>query len=359
MGSRVKKYRMKAIPSAFSEKGGFSAQFIGDGYSVDARTEILPAVISASGVQVGEGTAWELVTAFLKACAQRAANTGETVSVGSLVTFGLAIKGWYSNKDSKADRDAVRVTATLLGDLKPTVAFSMSNALEGATLMLYTVLSVGCGLGHVRQGAAFRINGKELTMLDGDTVTATLKTADGETVSADCPIGGSDVDHIDATLPAAFSDEAFVGREVRFRVRGRCGDPEAGVQEKEITAVLDAAATPPTPVPSFTLTAVNAPGQQSPLIEIDNSIEIHGTGLGAFNADGGDTIKAKDIVGEGNWFDITDMIEGEPSATRIDLGAIVWSALSEHGIDGSHNEVGFQVTIGGESHDIDARIVTD
>ena len=93
MGSRIKKYRMKAIPSAFSEKGGFSAQFIGDGYSVDARTEILPAVIRASGVQVGEGTAWELVTAFLKACAQRAANTGETVNVGSLLTFGLAIKG--------------------------------------------------------------------------------------------------------------------------------------------------------------------------------------------------------------------------------------------------------------------------
>ena len=65
MGSRVKKYRMKAIPSTFSEKGGFNAQFIGDGYSVDARAEILPSVITASGVQVGEGTAWDLVTSSL------------------------------------------------------------------------------------------------------------------------------------------------------------------------------------------------------------------------------------------------------------------------------------------------------
>ena len=248
MGTRIKKYRMKAIPSAFSEKGGFSAQFIGDGYSVDARTEILPSVITASGVQVGEGTAWELVTAFLKACAQRAANTGETVNVGSLVTFGLAIKGWYSNKDSKAAKDSVRVTATLLGDLKPTVAFSMSNALEGATLVLVTVMSDGCALGHVRQGAAFRINGKELVMLEGDTVTATLKTEGGETVTALCPITGSASDHIDATLPAVFSDAAFAGREVRFTVRGRCGDPEACVQEKDISAVLDAAETPPVPV---------------------------------------------------------------------------------------------------------------
>ena len=247
MGTRIKKYRMKAIPSAFSEKGGFSAQFIGDGYSVDARTEILPSVITASGVQVGEGTAWELVTAFLKACAQRAANTGETVNVGSLVTFGLAIKGWYSNKDSKTAKDSVRVTATLLGDLKPTVAFSMSNALEGATLVLVTVMSDGCALGHVRQGAAFRINGKELVMLEGDTVTATLKTEGGETVTALCPITGSASDHIDATLPAVFSDAAFAGREVRFTVRGRCGDPEACVQEKDISAVLDAAETPPVP----------------------------------------------------------------------------------------------------------------
>ena len=249
MGSRVKKYRMKAIPSTFSEKGGFNAQFIGDGYSVDARTEILPAVITASGVQVGEGTAWDLVTSFLKACAQRAANTGETVTVGSMLTFGLAIKGWYSNKDSKADKDSVRVTATLLGDLRPTVAFSMSNALDGATIVLVTVMSEGCGLGHVRQGASFRIGGKELKMLDGDTVTASLKTEAGETLTAVCPITGSDDDHIDATLPEAFSAAECVGREVRFTVRGRCGDPEAGVQEKSITATVDAGETPPGPTP--------------------------------------------------------------------------------------------------------------
>ena len=238
---------MKAIPSAFSEKGGFNAQFIGDGYSVDARTEILPSVITASGVQVGEGTAWDLVTSFLKACAQRAANTGETVTVGSMMTFGLAIKGWYSNKDSRADKDNVRVTATLLGDLRPTVAFSMSNALDGATMVLVTVMSEGCGLGHVRQGAAFRIGGKEVKMLEGDTVTAAAKTASGETVTALCPISASDDDHIDATLPAAFSDASLVGREVRFTVRGRCGDPDAGVQEKTISAILDAAETPPAP----------------------------------------------------------------------------------------------------------------
>jgi len=252
MGSRVKKYRMKPIPSAFSEKGGFSAQFVSDGYSVDAKSEILPAVITATGVQVGEGTAWDLVVSFLKACAQRAANTGETVNVGSLMSFGLAIKGWYAYKDSKAAKDNVHVSATLLGDLRPVVAFSMSNALDGATLVLYTVMSEGCGIGRIRQGAAFRINGKEVRLLDGDTVTASLKTEEGETVTAPCPVAESDDDHIDATLPDVFSDAAYVGREVRITVRGRCGDPTAGTQEKSITATLEAGTPPPVDPPRVT-----------------------------------------------------------------------------------------------------------
>ena len=75
--SRQKKYKMKAIPSAISEKGGFTAQFIGDGYSVDARKEILPNTIKENGVQVGEGVAWNLIQSFLKNCAAHAAATGE------------------------------------------------------------------------------------------------------------------------------------------------------------------------------------------------------------------------------------------------------------------------------------------
>ena len=281
MGSRVKKYRMKPISSAFSEKGGFSAQFVSDGYSVDARSEILPAVITATGVQVGEGTAWDLVVSFLRACAQRAANTGETVNVGSLMSFGLAIKGWYAYKDSKAAKDSVRVSATLLSDLKPTVAFSMSNALEGATLVLYTVMSEGCGIGHVRQGAAFRINGKEVRLLDGDTVTASLKTEGGETVTAQCPVAESDDDHIDATLPDAFSDAAYAGREVRITVRGRCGDPTAGTQEKSITATLEAGAEPgPTPVDPPTATGYVCGGSPGDDIGMDSStVVVEGTNL--------------------------------------------------------------------------------
>ena len=79
--SRQKKYKMKAISSAFSEKGGYSAQFVSDGYTIDARKEILPDTIKENGVQVGEGIAWNLIQSFLKNCATHAATTGETVTV--------------------------------------------------------------------------------------------------------------------------------------------------------------------------------------------------------------------------------------------------------------------------------------
>ena len=237
--SRQKKYKMTAISSKFSEKGGYRAQFVAEGYSIDARKEILPGAIRETGIQVGEGAAWDLIQRFLKDCSNRAATTGETVTVGSLLSFGLAIKGWFANKDSKASKENVRVSAKLLDELRPTVVFSMSNDIDGLTLTIYTVMGDGCKLGHVKPAAKFRINGKYLQLLEGDKVVASVKDAAGETIEAECSVIESAEDHIDATLPAAFGAAALVGREITLTVHGRCGDAEAGTQVKSITAVLD------------------------------------------------------------------------------------------------------------------------
>ena len=282
---------MKAIPSAISEKGGFTAQFIGDGYSVDARKEILPNTIKENGVQVGEGVAWNLIQSFLKNCAAHAAATGETVTVGSLISFGLAIRGWFANKDSKASKENVRVTATLLNDLRPTVVFSMSNDIEGFTLLLTTVMSDGCALGHVKQAAKFRINGKYLQLLEGDKVTASAKNAAGDTVEAECEVIESAEDHIDATLPAAFNGDEFVGREIAFKVEGRCGDPEAGTQTKSIEAVLDKGADGPR------ITRVLCEGHESdPGMLFDNAkVTIEGSGLASATEC---TFSCKDMTGK-------------------------------------------------------------
>ena len=252
--SRQKKYKMTAISSKFSEKGGYRAQFVAEGYSIDARKEILPGAIRETGIQVGEGAAWDLIQRFLKDCSNRAATTGETVTVGSLLSFGLAIKGWFANKDSKASKENVRVSAKLLDELRPTVVFSMSNENDGVMLVLVTVMSDGCSLGHIRQAAKFRINGKYLQLLEGDKVVASVKDAEGETVEAECSVIESAEDHIDATLPAAFGAAALAGREITLTVHGRCGDPDAGTQVKSITAILDKRDAP-TPVIEYLYSA--------------------------------------------------------------------------------------------------------
>ncbi len=46
---------------------------------------------------------------FCTQISSAASAAGETVTVGSLLSFGLAIKGWYANKDSKASKENVRV----------------------------------------------------------------------------------------------------------------------------------------------------------------------------------------------------------------------------------------------------------
>ena len=91
---RIKKYRMTPISRKFSEKGGYTAQFVGDGYSVDAEEEIRPRIIDSTGIKIGNGAAWDLISSFIKACAKHTSETGETVTVGSLITFGLSIRGW-------------------------------------------------------------------------------------------------------------------------------------------------------------------------------------------------------------------------------------------------------------------------
>ena len=239
---RVKKYVQSAIPSAISEKGGFSARFVSDGFSVDAKTEILPKVIKEQGLQIGEEPGWALIYSFLKACANHSATTGETVNIDSLMTFGLSIRGWFANKTSKATKENVRVTAKLLGDLRPTVNFSMSNANEGNTLTLITVMSPGCKLDEVKQGSTATINGKWIKLLDDGTgqdyVKAEVTLSGGQKIGKVCTVIESDDDHITFNMPGEFSGADLVGKDITFTVYGRTGDPEAGVQNASITAKL-------------------------------------------------------------------------------------------------------------------------
>ena len=348
--SRNKKYKMMPISSNFTEKSGYRAQFVGDGYSIDARKEILPAVIRSTGVQIGEGTAWDLIETFLKECAARSANSGETVTVGSLLTFALSIHGWFANKDSKADKDNVRVSARLLNDLKPTVAFSMSNDLDGLTLTLYTVMSDGCQIGHIRQGAAFRINGKHLTLVEGDRVTASAKNAAGETIEAECTVLDSADDHIDATLASAFNDKAFANREIVFKVEGRCGDPDAGMQTKTIAATLD-----DNGIPAPVVTKYINQGMEAEVTEANEIFAVGGDAIFTGSNLAGAAVRAVSIDGDKSVDIDAEHVTASDSELRISHNA--HSAL--FGTFGNDVDIYVEIMTPGGTATVKCRLVND
>ena len=106
-------------------------------------------------------------------------------------------------------------------------------------------------------------------------------------------------DHIDATLPAAFDGDEFVGREITFKVEGRCGDPEAGTQTKTIEAILDKGEPS---APKSRIISVTSEGHES---EIDrlfkgSAASVNGSALGRVKSV---RLDFKDTQGE-SWSDV-------------------------------------------------------
>ena len=279
---RTKQYLMQEIPEKVGGAGRFRAYFVGDGYSIDANTEILPQVIETGGMKVSEGVARDLIKSFLKCCVSHTATTGETVNIADLMTVTLAIRGSYERRKSSAPRDNVHVVVRLLEDLRPTVSFTMSNALSGKVLTLQSVTSPGCEPGYVRQGVVATINGLNLPMLDGDTVSATMKNASGEEVTVLCTFTGVGSTRLDVTIPSVFDVPDYVGKEIVFTVCNRCGDPDLPQDSDTITAVLLAGEPPPGPVPPApTLTAGYTEGHENNpgVIFTDGGFIMAGTNL--------------------------------------------------------------------------------
>ena len=104
--------------------------------------------------------------------------------------------------------------------------------------------------------------------------------------------------------------------------------------------------------PAPTLTGINSPEQESPGIEWDSGIEMHGTGLALGS---GDKVEAK-LEGDpsAQWYDLTGYVDGESSgAELIVLGGDSWEVLGDDvGLDADHTSARFRVTVGGQSAEI-------
>ena len=320
---------MVKIPDAISELGGYSARFLGDeSGTTDAFDEVLPETIDKSGIKVSAEVAKAVTTQFLLDCIDYVARTGETLVINGVLMIRLSIRGSFKNKDSQAKADNVHVSVFLLNEAKPKMAFSMSNALEGKTLLLYTATSPNCDLKHVVQGAEVIINGQYTRILEGDKVSASVKGTDGMTFAAECEVLESDDSHILVQMPEMFNDPALVGKEITFTVESRCGDPDVGTQTKNTVATLDKGEVAP---PEPTVNDIASEGHEGEIVS-GTAFAAIGRGLDAFDAEAGDTVKVKwtqggeekeatiapaEVTGEKMSFEFPDALVGVPMDTEL------------------------------------------
>ena len=308
---RIKKYQMVKIPEAISELGGYSARFLGDeSGTTDAYDEILPGTIEKTGLKTSTDVARAVTTQFLLDCIDYVAKTGETLVIPGVLMIRLSIRGSFKNKDSKAKTDNVHVSVFLLNEAKPKMVFSMSNALEGKTLLLTSATTPGSPYKHVVQGGEVLINGQYTKILEGDKVTASVKGTDGMTFAAECEVLESDDSHILVQMPADFNDPALVGKEITFTVESRCGDPDAGTQTKSTTATLDKGEVAP---PEPEVTDVASEGHEGEIV-IGTPFAAVGTGLDAFNPETG-SVKVK--WSQGGADKEAEIVPAEVTATKM------------------------------------------
>ena len=148
-------------------------------------------------------------------------------------------------------------------------------------------------------------------------------------------------------LFTAHTAELLEGGDYTLWVESRGGDAEGPLQRDgcriKYLRVVD---------PAPTLTGINSPEQESPGIEWDSGIEMHGSGLALGS---GDKVEAK-LEGDpsAQWYDLTGYVDGESSgAELIVLGGDSWEVLGDDvGLDADHTSARFRVTVGGQSAEI-------
>jgi hypothetical protein len=166
----------------------------------------------------------------------------------------------------------------------------------------------------LRQGKVAAINGLWLKMLDGDSVTATMKDTARHDVEAACEIISSRDDRVEVRVPAAFDDESFIGKEIVFAVTNSCGQPGMTQQTKRVTATLLAGDVPPGPTPP-------EPIAQSSDGKVKVMSATGGGEGGAFTPDGDWT-----LAGEGLWGEFAEGRTWILSAPEVSAGGASYPA---------------------------------
>ena len=238
MAKITKNIQLSAIPADFSELGGYNAHFIGDQNVKDAK-DFTAEVIDELGIVADGAVLATGFERFMSAVLRHAATTGQPVRFDGVMRVGPLIRGLYKSKSSKVPLKNVRLGITPLKAMKPTVEILLHNVTEGETMYLDVISDVGAGakIGYVSGLVQVQVNGRNCQvdpLAEDEGVwyqTVGEGGAEGEMIRLEGVT--SDVKTIWFAFPEGALGDA---KSVKVTVKSRCGDPEAGLQAKSITA---------------------------------------------------------------------------------------------------------------------------
>ena len=270
--------------------------------------------------------------------------------------FWPVIGGTFPASDAEFDpeRNELYVAAAPSAAIRNALAGGTptSTGVPAEASVIYNVQRQGTDVANtIRSGEPFWILGRNLTLGYG-----------GEHAELELPDGGG-------TVPVTL--EVQEDEDGSQRIVGRLAQPVDACEGAKLT-LWTHGLTPGTelyPVHSDkltvlageqtapALTGINSPEQESPGIEWDAGIEMHGTGLALGS---GDKVEAKrEGDPSAQWYDLTGYVDGESSgAELIVLGGDAWEVLSRDvDLDADHTSARFRVTTGGGSAEIVATAI--
>ena len=208
-------------------RAGFAA-YLNVGEPIDAYAKILPKSIETCGAKVSKAVAQAIIDQFLTDINNSMKENAQPVKVGDVLKFNVRSRaGILDNKTSTIKTSDLRIVASFLKG-KQDYEFDLKNTVEGVTVSLYSATGVtdGRAINTFTAGENVRINGKNLTLLEGDYVEVSAMVGETE-LGGRCTVVESAVDHIIVTPPTSLICVPD-GTEVFWIVHSRGGDPEEG-----------------------------------------------------------------------------------------------------------------------------------
>ena len=317
-----KQYIKQPIPEAISEDGGASIVF------VNKQTVPLDGAITealAGNYCTGQKT---LIRNFffglMQSMADGVRRDGHARQIANFLTVYPVFKGEIDlDRGYDPEVNGVMIRARLLNEMDLDISdWSFEDVTPGKKSFTLTSCSTGEVIGEYRVGETGHINGKELpSTLMGEEIRVHW-AVEGTNKSGDIPAAklSSETDRADiaADALAEIASEEYDGKTIVFTVRGNFSSAKISAKLKcgMVTPEID---------------DIASEGHEGEIVS-GTAFAAKGSGLDAFDAEGGDTVKVKwtqggvdkeatiapaDIAADKLSFAFPDALVGVPMDTEL------------------------------------------